>query len=155
MNFLERFSKNPQLYNFMKIRPVGDELFHADVQAGMMKLIDFRRFFNAHRKGRYKNRHVLVVKIKISHIKMSIPNYIIGRCGISACQVSTKPKETQLTFSSTRALFFAGGSVTPCPARTLNLLSDTNMLPTVAADTNMLPTVAADTNMLPTVAAVL
>jgi hypothetical protein len=29
-NFLDRFSKNPQISNFMKNLPVGDELFHAD-----------------------------------------------------------------------------------------------------------------------------
>jgi hypothetical protein len=29
-NFLDRFSKNPEISNFTKIRPVGGELFHAD-----------------------------------------------------------------------------------------------------------------------------
>jgi hypothetical protein len=28
--FLDRFSKNTQIPNFMKIRPVGSDLFHAD-----------------------------------------------------------------------------------------------------------------------------
>jgi len=30
LNFLEEFSKNPQISNFIKIRPVGAEFFHAD-----------------------------------------------------------------------------------------------------------------------------
>jgi len=30
MNFLDSFSKNTQLSNFMKIRPETAELFHAD-----------------------------------------------------------------------------------------------------------------------------
>jgi hypothetical protein len=32
VNFLDRFSKNTQISNFVKIRPVGEELFHADGQ---------------------------------------------------------------------------------------------------------------------------
>jgi len=32
MNFLDRFSKNKQTLNYMKIRPTGAELFHADGQ---------------------------------------------------------------------------------------------------------------------------
>ena len=30
--FFDKFSKNPQISNFIKIRPVGAELFHADEQ---------------------------------------------------------------------------------------------------------------------------
>jgi len=30
LNFLNRFSENPQISNFMKIRTLGAELFHAD-----------------------------------------------------------------------------------------------------------------------------
>ena len=32
MNFLVSSSKDTRISNFMKIRPVGDELFHADGQ---------------------------------------------------------------------------------------------------------------------------
>ena len=30
LSFLNKFSKNPQISNFMKIRPMGTNLFHAD-----------------------------------------------------------------------------------------------------------------------------
>jgi hypothetical protein len=33
------FSENMQILNFIKIRPVGAELFHADGRTGMTKLV--------------------------------------------------------------------------------------------------------------------
>jgi hypothetical protein len=46
--FSTDFSKNTQMSNFMKIRPVGAELFHADGRTDMKKLIVvFRNFANA------------------------------------------------------------------------------------------------------------
>ena len=40
LNLLNRLSKNTRLSNFMKIRPVGTELFHADDgRTDMTKLI--------------------------------------------------------------------------------------------------------------------
>jgi len=48
MNGLDRFSKKTQISNFMKIRPVGAEMFQADGQTDMTKLIvAFRNFANA------------------------------------------------------------------------------------------------------------
>ena len=45
---LDRFSKKSQTSNFIKILPVGAELFHADEQTDMTKLIAaFRNFANA------------------------------------------------------------------------------------------------------------
>jgi len=51
LNFLNRFSKNYQISNLMKIRPVGAELFHVDGRADMTKLIvAFRNFATALKK---------------------------------------------------------------------------------------------------------
>jgi hypothetical protein len=38
-SFLDRFSKNEQISNLMKIRPVGDELFHAEALTDIKKLL--------------------------------------------------------------------------------------------------------------------
>jgi hypothetical protein len=46
--FLDRFSKDPQISNIMKIRGVGAELFHVDRQTDLTKLIvTFLSFPNA------------------------------------------------------------------------------------------------------------
>ena len=51
--FPERFSKNPQISNFMKLLTVAAELFHADGRTDMTKLtVAFRNFANA-TKDRY------------------------------------------------------------------------------------------------------
>jgi len=52
LEFCQRFSKNNRVSNFMKIRPVGAELFHAggrkDVRTDMAKLlVAFRSFVNS------------------------------------------------------------------------------------------------------------
>ena len=47
MNFLDSFSKNPQISNFMNIRPAGAEPFHSDGRTDMTKLtVVFRKFAN-------------------------------------------------------------------------------------------------------------
>jgi len=48
INFHDRFSKYPETSNFMKIRPMGAELFHADEQTCIAKVIvAFRNVSNA------------------------------------------------------------------------------------------------------------
>jgi hypothetical protein len=48
---VNRFSKNIQISNFMKILSVGAELFHADRRTDMTKLIvAFRNFSNGPKK---------------------------------------------------------------------------------------------------------
>jgi len=47
-NCLDRFSRNTQIPNFIKVRPVGTELFHADKGTEVKKLIvTLRNFANA------------------------------------------------------------------------------------------------------------
>jgi hypothetical protein len=51
MNSMDKFSKNPQIPNFMKIHPVGKELLHWDrrTDGQIMTTLtdDFRNFANA------------------------------------------------------------------------------------------------------------
>jgi hypothetical protein len=48
LEFSRQFSKNNQISNFTKIRPMGAEFFHADGRTDMTKVIvAFRNFANA------------------------------------------------------------------------------------------------------------
>jgi hypothetical protein len=50
-NFLDRFPKNTEISNFMKIRLVGGDLFHADGQTHMMKLLRLKKTRNITRSN--------------------------------------------------------------------------------------------------------
>jgi hypothetical protein len=61
--FSTDFQKNPQIWNFMEIRPVGAELLYADRQTDMKKLpVAFRNFANAPKIHKY----AISIKIPIS-----------------------------------------------------------------------------------------
>ena len=52
LNFLSGFSKKSQISNFIKILPVGAELFRVDRRTDMTKLtVAFRNFANAPKNG--------------------------------------------------------------------------------------------------------
>jgi hypothetical protein len=68
------FSKDTRMSNFMKIRPVGAELFHADGRTDMRKLIvAFRNLANAPKTDNlYKpTSTVLVVIIRRGAVQLS------------------------------------------------------------------------------------
>jgi hypothetical protein len=51
LNFFNKFSKNTEISNLMKIRPGGSVLFNVDRWPDITKLIDdFRNFVNAPKK---------------------------------------------------------------------------------------------------------
>jgi hypothetical protein len=60
LNFCGKFSKNTQISNFMKIRPVWDELFHSDGWTDTTKVtVAFRNFANAPKNTALCSRYVL------------------------------------------------------------------------------------------------
>jgi len=48
LEFSRQILKSIQISNFMKIRPMGTELFHADGRTDMTLIDAFRNFANAH-----------------------------------------------------------------------------------------------------------
>jgi hypothetical protein len=54
-DFLDRFANQPQISNFVKIRPVGAELFHAEEVMAVTKLVAaFHNFANAAKNGTWQ-----------------------------------------------------------------------------------------------------
>jgi len=71
-NFLERFSGNIQSSDFVKIRRVGTELFHADGQTLMKLLFPFRDFANA-----AKNQSLIAVR---GNRAQNVEFFFIAKC---------------------------------------------------------------------------
>jgi hypothetical protein len=71
LNFLDRFSKNVQISNFMKIHSVEVELFHADRRTDMTKLIvALRNFANATRNLKLQLHATSVNGVTSNHINL-------------------------------------------------------------------------------------
>ena len=66
--FCDRFLKNTQISNFIKIRPVGGELFRADGQTDMTKVtVVFRNFANAPKNSSCLRSRPLTLVIRIGY----------------------------------------------------------------------------------------
>ena len=72
MDFLDRFSTNTQISNFMKIRPLGTELFYADRQTDtltdrrtytMKLIVAFRNFVDALKTAQGKQASACKLKL--------------------------------------------------------------------------------------------
>ena len=63
LNSMDSFSKNSQISNFIKICPVGDELFHGDRWTDVLKLIvAFCNFVKAPKKTLWCVEHISLYK---------------------------------------------------------------------------------------------
>ena len=70
---MDRFSKNTQIPNFMKIRPVAAELFHPDGQTDMTKpTVAFRSFTNAP-----KNCQMSRDQLVITSLCLTLHNFVV------------------------------------------------------------------------------
>ena len=73
----DRFSKNSQISNFMKIRPVVVSLFHADGRTGMSRpIVDFRNFANALKKFKTQSTAVILRGLRVCLINSTKLNLI-------------------------------------------------------------------------------
>jgi hypothetical protein len=74
-----KFSKNPQISNFMKFRLVEAELFHADGRPDMTKLlVAFRNFANA---PKLHNKTLLSLYFRWMFLQWSLGEALDGRDG--------------------------------------------------------------------------
>jgi hypothetical protein len=95
MNILDRFSKNTQIPNFMKIHPVGVTMFHADGRTDIIKLIvSFCNFASApkNHSGKPFVTFSLSPHIQVFSSSGSISN---GKCKKTSSGGHTKDMETQ------------------------------------------------------------
>jgi hypothetical protein len=76
LTFFHKFSKNPQISNFMKIHPVEADVFHEDGWTSMMKLtVMFCNFANMP-----KNAHCILVHCFLFLYSLITYNYLTHVC---------------------------------------------------------------------------
>jgi hypothetical protein len=89
--FLDRFSEKPHISNFMKIRLVGAELFHADGQTDMTTLIaDIRNFANETKNMVEPGRPQMTTKWRAEKMLFS--------CRITTARMQTHTDNNQYLF---------------------------------------------------------
>jgi hypothetical protein len=78
LNFLDIFSENPEIPNFMKIRPDRAELFHSDGHSDMTKLIvTFRKFAKAPKNRQNMQSNLLRrARGRVSDCQWEVFNFI-------------------------------------------------------------------------------
>ena len=90
LNFFDRFSENTQLSNFMKILPVGAELFHADEGTDTKLIVVFRNSANVYTVWSKKSPYTCVRTVLRS----------AGKAGdlitIRTCREHTRPSSRDL-----------------------------------------------------------
>ena len=79
MEFLDRYSENPQIPNLIKIRPVGAQLFHADVETDMTQFCERASKSPA-------SQHL--VMWKYLRVKSNGKYYILSHCTCAANEYS-------------------------------------------------------------------
>ena len=93
LKFSGQFFKNTRISNFMKIRPVGAELFHADGRTDTMKLIvAFHNFAYSPKK---RGWHTLILSVRTWSSSQTFANrrpmYVFVTCGSWHCVAVESP----------------------------------------------------------------
>ena len=74
LNFIDNFSKNTRISNFMKIRPMGAELFHVDGQTNMKLTVAFRNFaIPPYIQFILSSKHVILSDIRFNDFQIPPP----------------------------------------------------------------------------------
>ena len=102
-NFLDRFSKNTQIQNFMKIRPVGIELLHEERQTWRSQQSLFAIFRTPHKLTNFKPFRRCCVRnsraARIGKFKYEVSRKIVKLVSQSVTTVTSSRCPTQRAYT--------------------------------------------------------